>query len=361
MIYTLMQKNEPVIKLDINGKYGRVRRVIQIENLERLPLSVKYKDESDTLEDAVGAWMHRRNIPKNREGIKEFLSGFQGDSIQELSLKSLGLNLSDQYWFKPEGSQAKWEDVNFFQNNFIGKPVHMSLEAETPAPDFSTNGKLPKYWAVKNGKRVLLKAGKGPLYQEPINEVIASRLLARAGIPHVEYSMEVIDNTPWSECLTFVNTSTEYIPAYEVLNVVKAQENEGPYDHFMRCIEILGIPVTKKEIDTMLQFDYLINNRDRHWGNFGFIRNVDTLEIKGLAPLFDNGSSLWFSQPVSFIEKSRNNCLAGINRNLAWLQKLDDDFIGETIMTEMSDSPFLDGKRIQSVILAILTIKRVLS
>lgn len=360
MIYTLMQKNEPVMELDINEKYGRVRRVIQIENPERLPLSVRYSDENDLLEESVEHWMRYRNVPKTRNGLEAFLKGFQGDPIQELSLKNLGLNLSDQYWFKPEGSQAKWEDVNFFQNNFIGKPLHMSLDAETPVPDFSTNGKLPKYWAIKNGKRVLLKAGTGPFYQQPINEIIASRLLAKAEIPHVEYSMDMIDNTPWSECPTFVNTSTEYIPAYEILNVAKAQENQGPYNHFMRCIETLGIPVTKKEIDTMLQFDYLINNRDRHFGNFGFVRNVDTLEFKGLAPLFDNGSSLWFDQPVSFIEKSQNNCPAGIDRNLDWLQKLDDDFIRETIMTEMDESLFLDGKRIQSITNSVLNNKKAL-
>lgn len=206
MIYTLMQKNEPVMELDINEKYGRVRSVIQIENPERLPLSVRFSDENDLMEESVEHWMRYRNVPKTRNGLEAFLKGFQGDPIQELSLKSLGLNLSDQYWFKPEGSQAKWEDVNFFQNNFIGKPLHMSLEAETPVPDFSTNGKLPKYWAIKNGKRILLKAGTGPFYQQPINEIIASRLLAKAEIPHVEYSMDMIDNTPWSECPTFVNS-----------------------------------------------------------------------------------------------------------------------------------------------------------
>ena len=46
MIYTLMQKDEPVMKLDINEKYGRVKEVIQIETPERLPLSVIYKDEN---------------------------------------------------------------------------------------------------------------------------------------------------------------------------------------------------------------------------------------------------------------------------------------------------------------------------
>lgn len=368
MIYTLMQKNEPVMKLDINEKYGRVRRVIQIENPERLPLSVRYKDENELLEESVEHWMRYRNVPKTREGLGAFLKGFQGDPIQELSLKSLGLNLSDQYWFEPEGRQLNWKNINFFQNDFTGKPLEMTFESEERRPDYSSNGDLSKYWTIKNIDRVLLKAGKGPLYQEPINEVIASKLLTKAEIPHVEYSMEMIDNTPWSECPTFVNTSTEYIPAYEVLNVVKAQENEGPYNHFLRCIKTLGIPVTKKEIDTMLQFDYLINNRDRHFGNFGFIRNVDTLEFKGFAPLFDNGNSLWFDkhitqinqykQPALPFAQKQEKQLKKTSHQIDWLKKLDDDFIKKTIITEMGESPYLSEARALKITETVLALKK---
>lgn len=368
MIYTLMQKNEPVMMLDINEKYGRVRKIIQIENSKRLPLSVIYKDENDSLEESVEHWMRYRNVPKTRDGLGAFLKGFQGDPIQELSLKSLGLNLSDQYWFKPEGRQLNWESINFFQNDFTGKPLEMTFESEERRPDYSSNGDLSKYWTIKNGERVLLKAGKGPLYQEAINEVIASKLLAKAEIPHVKYSMKMIDNTPWSECATFVNESTEYIPAYEILNVVKTQENEGPYNHFMRCIETLKIPVTKKEIDTMLQFDYLINNRDRHFGNFGFIRNVDTLKFKGLAPLFDNGNSLWFDkyitqinpykQPALPFAQKQDKQLKKTDHQMDWLRKLDDDFIQETIMTEMGKSPYIDKKRSRKIADTVIILKK---
>ena len=46
----------------------------------------------------------------------------------------------------------------------------------------------------------------------------------------------------------------------------------------------------------MFLFDYLINNADRHYGNFGFIRNVQTRKFLGMAPIFDNGNSLWYLQ-----------------------------------------------------------------
>lgn len=42
----------------------------------------------------------------------------------------------------------------------------------------------------------------------------------------------------------------------------------------------------------MLVLDYLIANEDRHLNNFGLLRNADTLEWLGFAPIFDSGTSL---------------------------------------------------------------------
>ena len=46
----------------------------------------------------------------------------------------------------------------------------------------------------------------------------------------------------------------------------------------------------------MMILDYLICNQDRHFGNFGAIRDAVTLEWMGFAPIFDSGTSLWFDQ-----------------------------------------------------------------
>ena len=39
----------------------------------------------------------------------------------------------------------------------------------------------------------------------------------------------------------------------------------------------------------------ILANADRHWRNFGFIRNVDTLELRP-APIFDTGNCLWYAK-----------------------------------------------------------------
>ena len=84
------------------------------------------------------------------------------------------------------------------------------------------------------------------------------------------------------------------MPALYIRDVCEKSNSENDYQHFMRCIEALRIPCSKKDIDTMLAFDYLINNSDRHYGNFGFIRDANTLKFIGPAPLFDHGNSLWY-------------------------------------------------------------------
>lgn len=52
----------------------------------------------------------------------------------------------------------------------------------------------------------------------------------------------------------------------------------------------------------MMLLDYLIYNQDRHFGNFGAIRDAVTLEWVGFAPIFDSGTSLWFDQYASKIK-----------------------------------------------------------
>jgi hypothetical protein len=62
----------------------------------------------------------------------------------------------------------------------------------------------------------------------------------------------------------------------------------------LRCCERLEIPGVRDAVDKMLTVDYIIANEDRHWCNFGFVRDANTLEWKGLAPIFDSGTSLWY-------------------------------------------------------------------
>ena len=59
-------------------------------------------------------------------------------------------------------------------------------------------------------------------------------------------------------------------------------------------------------VDKMIVVDFVIVNYDRHYNNFGAIRNAETLKWITPAPLFDNGSSLWCNQTSANIRVAEN-------------------------------------------------------
>lgn len=290
----LMDKNIPVAELQIDIGFGLILGINKMENPEHLPLLAKYnKDQAAGLRH----WLGTRSIPKTRKNLDAILQEAGVETSDALSLKSLGLNLSDQYWFKPKGSTLQWEQINLFTNDFLTQRFataqHTGSESSY-SPDSSSNGELPKFWLIKNEKRLLYKESTAPYYQQAYNEVFASRLLDEMNVVHVNYTLDFMENTMHSVCETFITPDTKYVPALEIRSVCNKTNNENDYQHFMRCMEVLEIPCEKKEIDTMLMFDYLINNSDRHYGNFGFIQNVNTQKFERMAPLFDHGNSLWY-------------------------------------------------------------------
>ena len=58
--------------------------------------------------------------------------------------------------------------------------------------------------------------------------------------------------------------------------------------HIVDVLNAAHVPVN------MLVLDALIANEDRHWGNFGALRDSESLEFIGLEPVFDNGNSLGY-------------------------------------------------------------------
>lgn len=67
--------------------------------------------------------------------------------------------------------------------------------------------------------------------------------------------------------------------------------------------------------------DYITANTDRHYGNFGFIRNVNTLEWEGFAPIFDTGNAMFYDFPTSDLRKSTALMENVISKNFAQTQK----------------------------------------
>ena len=128
-----------------------------------------------------------------------------------------------------------------------------------------------------------MKAGSGPFQQQTFNEVIAFQKWQIAWESHTFptpcYGMMEFS---YSVCEDFVTPDTELIPAWRVRCKTQKKDNQtSVYQHYRNCCEKLGVPGIAHALDQMMVLDYLIANEDRHFNNFGLLRNPDTLEWLG--------------------------------------------------------------------------------
>ncbi len=302
MEYTLMHKNIPVLDFNLDETTSSVHKIGALHHPEHLPLgTLSLRGEVDRA--ALNSWWIDRSIPASRSGIRRALEILNLANTQMLLTRCFGLSLSDQYWVKPQGSDLKWDRINFFTNPFsedignvlLGKAT-VSADFDFHSPDNTSDGFLKKRWKIIDGKRCLLKAGSNPFMQQPFNEVVASLVAERLCIPHIPYTLLWDDGIPYSVCEDFITPDTELVSAWRVMQSRKKDNSTSVYRHYLNCCEALGVPGIEQAVDQMIVLDYLIANEDRHQNNFGLIRNVDTLEWIGAAPIFDSGSSLGYDK-----------------------------------------------------------------
>lgn len=298
---TLMMKNEAVVDLIIDKETSLIVKVNTIHNQELLPIGTTNLNGTINI-DGFSNWWSERSIPKSRSGVKEALEKLNLDTPTSLIVKCHGLSLTDQYWIKEKGEELKWEDINFFNNAFSEDIGGILFGAESKkdinlsSPDSTSIGNLKKRWTIINGYRALIKGGSNPFRQEPINEVVASKIMDHLNISHVEYTLIYDKGYPYSICNDFVDDNHELITAYQIQKTTKRYNDESVYQHMVRCLRQLGYKDASKELNKMIVIDYLIGNEDRHLNNFGFLRDVRTLKIVSISPIFDSGSSFGFDK-----------------------------------------------------------------
>lgn len=304
-----MNKKHPILSMNIED--GVILSIDELINEQYLPVGISHNNMNKTTADIIKWWAGRR-IPASR--INVFDIGFDNirdiigrDDFSYLSEKCFGLSLSDQYWINPVNSPLKWDDINFFENEFsedMGKMIFDGIVSENPdmvSPDNTSDGNIRKKWKIIDGKRCLLKGYSLPYMQEPFNEKIASALCRRLNIRnYADYSLAFDKNGPFCICENFITPDTEYVTAESIMRLHN-RDNVSLYSHYIKICEELGIKDIRDRIDEMLVVDYIIGNYDRHFRNFGLIRNVETLEFKGTAPIFDTGTSLKFNTETSVI------------------------------------------------------------
>jgi len=332
--HILKHKNIDVAYLWIEE--GKVLDVNEIKEPEHLPY--KYVEDSVKNVKLLNNWIAKRGIPFRREDYDFVMQKYKVNTSSELIVLSNGLNLTDHYWLCEKNKEKRWENVNFLDNKFsirIGEILPELTEAyeEFVNPDFSSNGRLKKFWIIDGEKRVLCKDGSGDIRQEPFNEKIASDIAEKLKINNVKYKLGEFEKTYYSKCDCMIDRDLEYVNAFTVYLEGTATGNR--YDDYIQICENKGLKNVRDEVDKMIILDYIIRNTDRHVGNFGILRNAETLQWEKTAPVFDNGNSFWHdaqgetyidgktkSQSRSFLKTNEENLLLVRDKNIVDLNEI---------------------------------------
>ena len=310
----LMHKDHIVAEmmLDESGNMKHVR--INKAESEHIPIGGRLND------NRLHNWWKDRATPKTRQGAVTALERLGYMSTNNMLVDNLALSLTDCYWIKPYGTEITWKDVNLFTNPFedtFGKLTfnpeeRINLQGKTPFIPATSQGEVQKKWCIgTDGTRFLVKGNYGDNYQQSINEVFASQMHKLLGYSHaVQYSLTEIrlsdERTGLGcSCNSFCSENIEAISAWEVLQLRKIKQNESLY--YPLRDECINLGINAEEFDNFISYeimtDYLLSNTDRHMNNISILRNPDTLQIIGMAPIYDSENSMFFRNTLQELQK----------------------------------------------------------
>lgn len=306
--HTLMHREHKVLDFEISSDTYDIYLVHKVYNKNRLPILVnRYSIDAGTKFDkflpvALNTWVNGRLIPASRT-TKEKLENSLGLSVRKLVFSTNALSLSDQYWIKPVDSIVVYADINYFTNVFsedIGDILFGSI-IESPnmgSPDTTTDGVIKKKWKIDGDTRTLIKGGSSRV-NEPINERIATLVARHLGITHTPYELESLGDSIYSTCVSFLqadgSNTREYVTAHAIRTYF-GDDSEGTfaYENLIKMYSNLGIKDARHKLEEMIVLDYIIGNTDRHYNNFGLIRDAETLDFVDVVPIFDSGTSMYW-------------------------------------------------------------------
>lgn len=310
----LMRRGVEVAGFRYDLRAARVVGKVAVADPKQLPIGTFGLDGRLT-RPLFEKWISARAVPFSR--AERVASRFGFHTSEELMLSTLGLSLSDQYWFRPADVDVDWESVNPYDNVFdttLGQALTPEDDESASraiavidgdptviysSPDAACGGNLPKYWCIDDqGIRRLCKSGKAANgIMEPYNEVIATRLCSMILGEGDYVPSEFVPGTEFPKIFSsspcMVDSSTELIAAHSVMALAPHDNELSLYQKFVSVCERHGVAGAEASLEQMMVVDHILSNFDRHWSNFGVLRDADTNEWLRVAPLFDMGESLW--------------------------------------------------------------------
>ena len=284
-MYYLMNKDQKLLSFCVEKKIGS-------------EICVQKKSYTDLRPKGfldINDWIGQRNYAKQKDHLQKWLTAWHMDTVQGFIDVTHCLGLNDTLWVKAEDSDLTWDTVNLYENEFSDVVEHTAfdkglqgLKLQTTSPEFTSEGTFAKCWKRRNGTIDLIKKGSEGFANaglEPYSEYYASQIAGKLTRDTIPYDLEMFKGSLCTSCQIFTDVHTGYMPFYRILTDTRQQSIAS----VLGICEEMGYGY---EFRRMIFIDSIIMNQDRHLGNFGFLIDNDTFEIKGFAPLFDFNMSL---------------------------------------------------------------------
>ena len=305
---TLMCRDRELLDFEVDPTTGVVGSVRVLDESCRAggpgaPAFARGGETDGSLMDGVQLLVSRRAISQRRKDLPEILRATGAESPFELTFRSHGCSLSDQYWYRPKGSTRRWADVNFHDNGWdpafgeavLARDWHALARASLETPDVTCNGWARKAWVLDGGVPNLLK---GP----PVNgtaflecEVIVSRMLSHILAPgeFTCYRKVRLHGEDFVACGNMLGPTEEIVTAEALIGPAgMPADGDGAQAirAFKRALDAMGVEGTSRIAAKSSVYEALVLTRDLNRVNCGVIRDVETGAYRA-APLFDYGGA----------------------------------------------------------------------
>ena len=278
--------------------------------------------------DDINSWIDGRKSSKHNTRMRCLMRQIDCDNRVGFIRATHAATLNDTFWIKADSESISWEDVSLYSNRFSTTISRASFENERVivnnsvlslvSPELSCEGSFPKCFRRESvsgqfdSDIFIYKRGTElGLNLEPYCEMLASEVASIiCGNNSVNYSIEQFCNNPASKCNLFTNEHIGYVSFSKIKN--KNYTLQDIFDYFVA----IG---SEQQFREMLIVDSLCFNQDRHMSNYGVLFNNDTLEIIGMAPVYDYN--------LSFLSRASIEDFECIGDRLFGIQpKLGEDF-----------------------------------
>lgn len=240
---------------------------------------------------SLTSFLEQRKAPKHRKHIRQLLERYGCEDPEGFLRVTHALSLNDTFWVREAGSSLTWREVSLYTNPFseiISEAAFDGIISETDlsstSPEFGTDGYYAKCWKREDGGIFLYKSGSAHYEIEPLSEYLAAQLSGRLCPGSVPYDMDFYHEKLVSKCPLF---TSEAVGLAKAGAVFRGEERTIP--ELLTYFDSIG---SGDAFRRMCVLDAVILNTDRHYGNFGVLFDTNTLEVRGMAPVFDHNRSL---------------------------------------------------------------------